>query len=164
MAAVYLRTGAGMTTEVMKRGPGQPTKLLKPGVKERVLEYISKGNYIQTACLAAGIHPGTFGNWVRWAEEYELSPGNGNESKKIFFEFFTELKNAEAKAEAAILARIDEAGKYPQYWASNAFRLERKSPERWGRRDVLEVGPSKVLIQLQEQMRELKYSPKLIEG
>lgn len=142
---------------------GRRTKLLNVDTRNTVLEYISKGNYIQTACLAAGIHPSTYGYWQRWAEDYERDPSNGNEKKKIYFTFFTELKNAEAKAEADTIARIAEAGKNPQYWASNAFRAERKYPERWGRRESIEIGPSKVLIALQEQAQRLT-TPKLIDS
>lgn len=144
---------------------GRRTKLLEPRVQQTIKDHIAKGNYIQTACLASGIHPSTYCNWQRWAEDYERDPANGNEHKKIYFDFFQQLKNAEAKAEAAIVSRIDEAGKHPQYWASNAFRLERKSPERWGRRDVLDIGPSKVLLALREEGKKLiEADVKLIEG
>jgi len=74
-------------------------------------------------------------------------------------QFLQELKRAEAKAQAETIARIDKAGKKPQYWMANAWRAERKNPELWGRRDVLEIGPSKVLLALQEQAQKSLAEP-----
>jgi len=145
----------------MPKESGRPPKLVKESVRNIILEYLSKGNYIETACLAAGIRYQTFRNWQLWAQDYEANPGNGNEHRKIYFDFFQELKNAEAKAEAAALARIDEAGKQRQYWPANAFRLERKYPERWGRRDIPIVVESKVLIALRERAKAALAMPEV---
>ena len=145
-----------------KRKPGQPTKLLDENRRKIILDYIGKGNYIQTACLAADIHPATYCNWQRWAEEYEFNPNNGNENKKIYYEFFQELKKAEAKALADTINRIEDAGSKPQYWMANAWRAERKNPELWGRRDIPVIVESKILIAMQDNFARLK-SPNLIE-
>ena len=126
-------------------------------IRDTIIKYISNGNYIRTSCLAAGITDATYYNWEKRANNY--IPGNGTGGDKIYFLFFEELKNAEAKAQADTIARIDAAGKLPQYWQANAWRAERKNPELWGRRDVLEIGPSKVLLALQENARKYIDAP-----
>ena len=118
-------------------------------IRDTIIKYISNGNYIKTACLAAGVDDATYYTWIHRAEH-----ANGDPSDKIYIDFLGELKKAEAKAQVETIARINEAGKMPQNWQANAWRAERKNPELWGRRDVLEIGPSKVLIALQEQAQK----------
>lgn len=122
--------------------------LLNDNTKDIILRYISNGNYIRTACLAAGISEHTFYNWERRGN----NPGNGND---IYVEFFQALKIAEAKSEADTVSRVHDAGEDKRNWAADMTRLERKNPERWGRRLELEVGPSKILIALREEAQEL---------
>ena len=123
---------------------GNKTKLLKPHVRQTILDYIAKGNYISTACMAAGVSHATYCNWVNRAEREEGG---------VYVEFLEELKRAEAKSEADTIARIHKAGQEPRNWAADMTRLERKNPSRWGRRMELEVGPSKVLLALQQQAK-----------
>ncbi|GIW89988.1 MAG: hypothetical protein KatS3mg109_0420 [Pirellulaceae bacterium] len=49
-------------------------------------------------------------------------------------EFADAVKKADAKAEAMAIARITEAGR--TQWQALAWRLERRYPERWGRRNA----------------------------
>ena len=135
---------------------GQPTKLLKPGVRETILKYIANGNYIKTACLAANIRPETYCNWQQWASDCENNPSNGNENKEIYFQFFQELKNAEAMAEAERTKSIDAAGEKPQYWMAKAWINERKDPERWARREVIDIRESAVLVALRANFHSLR--------
>ena len=127
---------------------GRKTKLLSPKVRETILEYISKGNYIKTACMAAGISHASYCNWLNRAEH-----SGGNDEERVYVEFFEELKKAEAKSEADTIARVHDAGSDKRNWPADMTRLERKSPARWGRRLELEVGPSKVLLALQDEAR-----------
>ena len=147
--------------KIVKRG--RKTKLVNDDVKQTILEHISKGNYIQTACLAAGIHINTYLNWVRLGEEYASNPDNGNEYKKIYYDFCEELKKAEAQALAETIGRIDEAGKKPQNWMANAWKAERKYKDLWGRQEQ-PIVESKVLIALQDSFAQLKHDPQVIEG
>ena len=140
--------------KISKRG--RKTKLVNDDVKKTILEHISKGNYIQTACIAAGIHINTYLNWVRLGEEYEQNPNNGNEYKKIYYEFCEGLKKAEAQALAETIGRIDEAGKKPQNWMANAWKAERKYKDLWGRQET-PIVESKVLIAIQDSFSQLKH-------
>ena len=132
---------------------GRKTKLLNTNTYNTILKYISNGNYIKTACLAANVHPATYCNWQQWANEYANSPGNGNEHKKIYHEFFEDLKNAEAKAEVSIVEDIHKASKHPQYWAAGMTMLERRHKDRWGKEPEIVV-ENKTLIAIQELARQ----------
>ena len=127
-------------------------RLLLDDTTERViLDHSRNGNYIKTACLAAGVGESTFYSWVHKAESGE---GNGN---KVYIEFLEEVKRAEAENIAKNVKIIQKAGTkaYPNAWTASAWLLERKYPSEYGRRMELEVGPSKVLIALQEQAQRL---------
>ena len=143
--------------KIVKRG--RRTKLVNDTVRQKILEYISQGNYINTACLAAGIKAQTFCNWRNWASEYESNPSNGNEHKKIYFEFFEELKNAEAKGEVNLVGRVHDAGRYPNYWPANMRILESRNKEHWGKAEV-PIAESKVLIALHDSFSQLKHVAK----
>lgn len=124
---------------------GRRTKLLNNNTKDIILKYISNGNYIRTACLAAGIPEQRFYDWMQKAD-------NPIPECDIYRDFREAVKNAEARAEAEIVTRVYDAGLDKRNWPANMTMLERKHPERWGRRDALEIGPSKVLVALRERM------------
>ena len=132
--------------------------LLDDNTKNIILEYISKGNYVRTACLAAGIGESTYYSWLQKAEH----PGdNGNE---LQVELLEELKKARQQNITERVRRIQEAGEKPQNWPANAWLLERMEPSEYGRRMELEVGPSKVLLALQERMAALREVKQIEQG
>ena len=126
---------------------GNRTKLLKPHVRQTILDYIAKGNYISTACKAAGVCPETYCNWQNKAEA-------ATSSDDIYYQFFQELKTAEAQNIAHNIENIQTASdKDARNWTASAWLLERKYPAEYGKRLELEVGPSKVLLALQQQAK-----------
>jgi hypothetical protein len=134
---------------------GRKPKLLNTNTRNIILDYISKGNYIKTACMAAGISEHTFYNWEERAEQY--NPDNGTGEDYLYFQFFQEVKRAEAQNIARNLQNIQsyaDSGKQAN-WQASAWILERKYPAEFGKRMELEVGPSKVLLALQDQARRL---------
>lgn len=134
---------------------GRRTKLLDTNTKDIILDYIRKGNYIKTACLAAGVSEPTFHAWVQRAES-----GNGGNGNKIYTEFLTELKKARSENIASHVNNIQEASKKPQNWTASAWLLERMEPADYGRRLEMEVGPSKVLLALQERASKFIDTPR----
>jgi len=134
---------------------GRTTKLLNNNIKDNIIKLIKDGNYIKTACVACGITYATYWNWLQRAEHY--SPGNGTGGDKIYFDFFEELKTAEEQNIAHNVAVVQKAteSNHPNAWYPAAWLLERKRPSEFGKRMELEVGPSKVLLALQEQANEL---------
>ena len=135
---------------------GRKSKLLDPQVRETILEYIRKGNYIKTACMAAGVSERTYYDWVAEAER-----GGGNGHSEIYSQFLLDLKKARADNIAFHVANIHTASLKNNQWTASAWLLERMNPAEYGKRLELEVGPSKVLIALQEQARKSLQRPEV---
>lgn len=119
---------------------GRPTKFT-PERTDKLIQAIKAGHWRNVACKYAGIAPQTLRNWIAIAQ--------GPDAPDEYVEFLAALEKAEADAEVFDLALIrkaatgekDEDGEYtvkPQ-WQAAAWRLERKNPERWGRRDSTKV-------------------------
>ncbi|MBE3576893.1 MAG: hypothetical protein IMX00_04305 [Limnochordales bacterium] len=104
---------------------GRPTKLTPERIKILV-DAVAAGNYYETACALAGI---TYRTFAKWREKGERAKSG------IYFQFVQDLKRAEAFAEAERIKRIREAAKEGN-WQADAWWLERRYPERWGRRAV----------------------------
>ncbi len=103
------------------RRPGRPLKLNRELIRQLV-EQLEKGNYASTACFAVGVHPTTFYEWLRCADE----PG----AAEIYVEFSYAVRGAMAQAEARDVAVIDAAAQAGD-WRAAAWRLERRAPRRW---------------------------------
>ena len=95
-----------------------------PETREKVLGALRAGNYRVAACKFAGISDDTFGRWMR--------AGKAGEAE--FAEFAEQVKQAEAQAEASLVATIRKAA--GDHWQAAAWLLERKFVTRWGRRDL----------------------------
>jgi hypothetical protein len=107
---------------------GRPTKLT-PEVHDQVISLLRAGNYIETAAAVAGLSKQTIFNWLRWGAREETG---------IYADFAHAAERAMAEAEARDLERIKQATE----WQAAAWRLERKFPDRWGRRERHEIsGP-----------------------
>lgn len=94
---------------------GRPSKKSK-AVVDKILELIADGNYYITAVKACGISYSTFTRWMKEDKEFRKS-----------------VKRAEAEGEAACIKKIKIAGE--KNWTAVAWRLERRWPDRWGKRD-----------------------------
>lgn len=119
---------------------GRPSKLT-PQLQQQIVNLIRIGNYIETACMAAGIDKSTWHDWMRrGARERERIARNARarlrKSEAPFVEFSHAVIKAQNEAETISLARITKAGE--TQWQANAWRLERMHPERWGRRDRMQ--------------------------
>lgn len=106
---------------------GRPTKLTAQ-VQESILVAIRGGNYLETAAAFAGIDADTLRRWVK---------RGARESKGRYREFYGSLKKALADGEAVHVARIGAAS--GEHWQASAWMLERKHPEKWGRKDKVQV-------------------------
>lgn len=95
----------------MSKG-GRPSKLT-PEVQARICRAIRRGMSLPKAAKYGGIDYDTFKLWIR--------KGKAAKSGK-FFTFFTTIQKTKAVAEAAILARIDKAGRGGD-WRADAWIL-----------------------------------------
>jgi DNA invertase Pin-like site-specific DNA recombinase len=110
---------------------GRRTKLT-PELVKTFTDSLAEGNAIETAAAVAGISETTYYRWLQ----------AGREAKGgAFWEFCEAIKRAEAESEAERVRRIRTAGQGGN-WQADAWWLERRRPERWGRKDRHEVsGP-----------------------
>ena len=100
----------------------RPTKLT-PKVREHIVESIRAGAYAEQAAHAAGIAPSTYYDWLR----------RGEAGERPFSEFSDALRAGEAEAEVAAVTVIRDAAQAGD-WRAAAHYLDRRHPERWGRR------------------------------
>lgn len=115
----------------------RPTKLT-PELQENVLKVIRSGNYIETACAYVGINKSTFYDWLkRGAREKDRVAKNPRarvrKDEQPFVDFSNAVEKALAHAEIRDVAIIGKAAE--ENWQAAAWRLERKFPDRWGRKD-----------------------------
>ena len=106
---------------------GRPSKLT-PEVKDKLVKAIAAGNYYEAACQFAGIDYRTFRNWMVAGEEAKSGE---------YFQFFQSIKKAEAQAE---IRMVQEWQKHvPNNWQAIATFMERRYPDRWGKRDRQDI-------------------------
>ena len=105
---------------------GRPTDLT-PDLAKRICDLIRGGNYIETACRCVGICNATLYHWLK----------RGGKGEEPFAKFVSEVEKAVAQAEANDVLNIGRAS--ATQWQAAAWRLERKQPKKWGRRDHIEI-------------------------
>lgn len=106
----------------------KPYKLLDQQITDTLLSAIKLGAFIEHACYYAGINSSTFRSWRGKAEE-------GVEPYKSFW---AEVTKAEAEGIIRRMARIEKAG-LEGNWQADAWVLERKYPDKFGRRDRVQI-------------------------
>lgn len=110
-------------------GPGQPTKLT-PKVAEKIIDAVKRGNRLDTAALYAGVSRESFFAWCRW--------GRAADARQPYRGFVLALDEALASWEAGKVEAISDAG--DEAWQANAWLLERRLPDAYGRRTRVDVG------------------------
>ena len=116
---------------------GRPCKLT-PEVQEKICRAIRAGNYAYVAAEYAGIGASTYHRWMQQGEQETSGP---------FREFRDAVKNAESEAEVRAVAIIQKH--MERNWQAAMTYLERKHPQRWGRRlDVTTAGRPVTKVQL----------------
>lgn len=107
---------------------GRPPKLT-PEIRKRIVDAVRAGNYLETAAKFAGVAKQTLYNWM--ARGRRASRGE-------YREFVDAVEKALSDAEVADVAIIGKAAREGN-WQAAAWRLERKFPDRWGRRTKVEA-------------------------
>jgi transposase len=111
---------------------GRKSKLTE-ATQQELYNTIAAGNTHETACALAGIATSTFYDW--------LSKGEKAKSGKMR-DFYELMKKGEALAEAKRIEIIRKAGEGKGVfeekpdWKAAAWYLERRYPEKWGRRHL----------------------------
>lgn len=104
---------------------GRPSKL--PEVEDKIIDILkTTGCYKDTAAWYAGITPSTLVNWLKKGRDEEEGP---------YHDFFIAVEKAQAEADAKDLQIIRDAA-LKGNWQASSWRLERKNPRKWGRKDA----------------------------
>jgi transposase len=98
---------------------------------QKLMLVLRTGAYIETACAFVGIEKETFHRWMRQGEK-------GGKRFAAHAAFRAEIMRVMAEAEVSALARIAKAGE--TIWQADAWRLERRYPERYGRQRIEHTG------------------------
>jgi len=118
------------------RKRGRPSKL-SPQIVDRLCYAIENGNYLEDACCYAGIDYSTFRRWMIRGE---------GATRGEYREFYKKVKAIEASMIVELVgswrAKMDS-------WQSIAAFLERRFPEKFGRRRVEIMGEGGGPIELE---------------
>lgn len=101
---------------------------IPPEVRKIVLHSVQNGLFLQTAAHMAGIPNSTLHGWIR----------RGCDGYRPYAQFVRELRKAMAEGEAWHLQVLQQAST-DGVWQASAWFLERKYPERWGRKIITEL-------------------------
>lgn len=118
---------------------GRPTKLT-PELTVKICDMLRAGNYLETAAAYAGVDKATLHRWLKRGrqeiERVETSGGKGKirKNEQLFVDFCNSVEKALSEGEVRDLIIISNAAKSD--WKAAAWKLERKFPDRWGRKVI----------------------------
>jgi transposase len=138
---------------------------LNPEMIEKLCKAVFEGNYMQTACRLAGISEPAFYQWIKNGEK-DIQEGTNS----IFTDLVKAIKKAESEAEAKMIQVVISNAVESKNWVSAMTYLERRYPERWGRKDRLQVDETKtqeikvIIKHYQEEIQPGQPVDRVIEG
>jgi hypothetical protein len=142
----------------MPKRVGRPTKITAE-IQNEIVMAIRGGNYLETAASYVGLSQSTLRDWIRrGAREHERLERDQDarpiKSETPFLDFSVAVRKAQAASEVSDVAIIGAAARAS--WQAAAWRLERKYPDRWGRRESHEIsGPGGGPLQVEEIREKL---------
>lgn len=107
--------------------PDRP-RALTEAMQAKIVELHGLGLHFSPACYAAGTTPEAVKYWMKLFDD-------GAEHAKVYADFFGRIKEAVALSEAKALVHLKHG---EQGWQAQAWFLERRFPQRWGKRDKVE--------------------------
>ena len=120
-------------TAISKTNVSPIPRKLNEGVITAISEAIAKGNYASTACHLVGVWQETL---IRWLHQAETDEANGlTEEDSLYIRLRQSVKKAEAQAEARLVDVVRETAEVKREWLPAMTFLERRHPDRWGRKD-----------------------------
>jgi transposase len=114
---------------------------LTPELIEKLIPSIEAGNYVETVCQAHGISRNTYYLW--------LKKGESAKAKTIYRYFYDMVKDAEARAEQKLIEEWrDKLKESPTNYKDF---LERRYPERWGKKETVKVEGGEKPLKVQNE-------------
>lgn len=96
--------------------------------REMILNELQQGSSATAACGLAGVHPGTYAEWIRKGK-LDVT------CETIYGEFYVAVMKAKAMHEKAVASKVAAAG----HWRAQAFILENLYPETWSPKQRVEL-------------------------
>lgn len=112
-------------------GRGRSTKI-SPELQKQIVEVLEEGNYREVAADCVGVPATTISKWMRKGKLYP----NG-----VYGTFRQAVLKAEREAERRCVRALIAAGS--EDWKANAWYLERKFRDRWGKTEKVELTGAK---------------------
>jgi transposase len=112
---------------------GRPKRLeVDDTLTDTLADYLRSGLFLREACSLAGVNRDSVYTWLKKGTRDRKKGEDSVEAR-----FTDTIKRAMAEAEADALNDVRNAAKLPQFWAAGAWYLERRYPEKYGRKDRL---------------------------
>ena len=116
----------------------------------QIVEAVRAGNFIETAAAFAGLSKQTLYNWLKEGARERDRRESGEKpdrTKDLYVQLSLQIEQAMAEAEMRDVEIITRAAE--QQWQAAAWRLERKYPDRWGRKVAVDAKQEITLPQVQ---------------
>lgn len=129
-------------------GAGRPHRCTDEMI-EKLTQYMTVGNYMDTAAAACGISTSTVSKWLRDAMPLITEHGDNEDEwdavalqsltdyERQIMKFSVAMNKAAAQAEAYAVTTI--RAQMPQHWQAAMTFLERRYPHKWRRRSTVDV-------------------------
>jgi hypothetical protein len=109
-----------------------------------IVQAVRDGNYRGTAARLVGINESTLRDWTIIGQEYRdqgFEPADDGMRFPEYLQLLCDLEEAEADFEQSMVGRVAAAANSgaPNTWQAAMTILERKMPEKFGKRDALKV-------------------------
>lgn len=118
---------------------------LTPETMERICRLVREGNTYRVSAVASGIDEKTFHNWLR---QGRLTTSG------VYFEFFQQIKKAEAEAAVAMMGCVRDAA--PKSWQAATWWLERRLPAEYANNKDTIRELEKMLKEIKAELDEAK--------
>lgn len=150
--------------ELTQTKPTSPIpRKLNPSMITALSKAIANGNYAVTACKLCNISENTFHSWKELGQHDE-----DQEVESIYLELLRSIKRAEADSEAKMVAVVREAATEKKEWLPAMTYLERRHPDRWGRKDRTRVDINErktiTITHVEVVLNQGEGKPEIIEG
>ena len=108
-------------------------------LSEKICSALRAGNYIDTAIAYGGVAKDTYYEWLRRGAR-ATKANDTRDTEKPYRDFHDAVEQAIAASEIRDVALIAKAA--TEQWQAAAWRLERRYPDKWGKRERHELsGP-----------------------
>jgi hypothetical protein len=118
---------------------------LTPRLGQKLVELVAELGAIEPAARICRVPPQTVRGWLARGENRH---SQGRPSTPEYVAFVADIEKALGQWECERLAGITAAGKQPRHWTANAWLLERRWPERYGRRTRVDASGTLTMVQL----------------